>query len=85
MSKPEDFTWHSLEELAKPKESHALIHLDLWCVANDNDEVAIYKDFSIQGNKHKSITERLLKGVPGGTKIIFVPVVILRDSPSRYY
>ena len=77
-----DYEWFTPEELAKPKEGHALIHLDTWCRADDQGRVAIYKKHYVQGNKNKVIADRLTHV---GTQVILVPVIILRDSPSRYY
>lgn len=77
-----DYEWVTPEDLAKPKEGHAFILLDTWCRADDQGRVAIYKKHYVQGNKNKTIAERFDYV---GTQTIFVPTIILRDSPSRYF
>lgn len=81
------FKWVKQEILTSPPNAaHLLHHYDVWCVANDKDEILIFKDYYLQGNQHKSIAERfvLRNKDQGAIKVIHLDHVFLVDSPNRY-
>lgn len=65
---------------------HAFVWRNIHMIANDQGQVAIYRKHYPQGNTNPSVTKSMLdRGfVPGGTKIISVPLLLMPDSPSRY-
>lgn len=81
------FKWWNVEEQNNSVVNHAMVHRNIYMVANDEDKVLIYDTYSPVGNHNESIAERLVPVYKkqDATKVIFVPLLILPDSPSRYY
>jgi hypothetical protein len=83
----------NVENLNNTTENHALVLRNLYCIVDANGDVAVWDNYSVQGNRHISITTRLLPMVErefgsashhSPLDIKFIPLLILPDSPSRY-
>lgn len=76
-----------------PNAAHLLHHVDIWCVANAQGQVAVYdhgtgrnQANSVQGNHNRSIAERFVSRYAdqGAVGVLFVEHLFLADSPGRY-